>query len=366
MNKNKNLILLAAGGTGGHFFSAVAMAEELSALENIDLEIVTDKRCEKYLITTDFKSHIIDLYINVRGFRNKVKTCFLLMAAFIRAFRFLLRKKPKLVIGFGGYPSFPIMFASQILGVPTIIYEQNSLMGKTNLALASRVKFILLAYKETKYIDREDSSKQIFIGDLIRSKVKQLPQKTEFLGEEFVLLVIGGSQGAKFFSELIPQMIRIIKANNPQIKIKIIQQVAKTEQQKVIDTYESLAIEHEVADFFTDIYDKYLQAHLVVARAGASTIAELTQIGLPALYIPLPSATDDHQYWNAKALEQEGASWCYRQSEITPEFFAKKITEIYNNRQLLKSASLQLLSRKKTMMHNLSDTVFKIISPFLD
>ena len=359
----KKVILLTAGGTGGHFFPAVALAEELDLNQDLEVHISTDNRCKKYL-TSDIKikSHIIDLYISLRGIINKLKLPFVILIALIRAFMLILRIKPKIIIGFGGYPSFPVMFIGQLLFIPTIVYEQNSFFGKSNKFFAKKAKIIALAYKDTKNLAEEYLSKTLVTGDLVRSSIKNLKQKDSFDKDSFNLLIIGGSQGAKFFSTLVPEAIRILVTKYPDTVINIIQQVHKDDQESVEKIYDDLKINYTISDFFYDIHNHYKKCHLLIARSGATTIAELTQLGLPAIFIPLPSAADDHQYYNAKALQDSNSSWFYRQSEVTAEILAIKLHSLIVDPDLIKQASFNLLKRKTDGTKYLADTVLKIIA----
>jgi UDP-N-acetylglucosamine--N-acetylmuramyl-(pentapeptide) pyrophosphoryl-undecaprenol N-acetylglucosamine transferase len=363
MSKFKKVILLTAGGTGGHFFPALALAEELDKNSELEVHITTDNRCKKYL-TDDIKikSHIVDLYINFQEMLGKLKSPFIISISLIKAFVLIKELKPKLIIGFGGYPSFPIMFIGQLFCIPTIIYEQNSFFGKSNKFFAKRAKIIALAYKETKNLPKKYSSKTLITGDFVRDNIKNLKQKHNFDSKPFNLLIIGGSQGAKIFSSLISDAIKILLAKYPQISINIIQQVQKSDQEFVKKTYDDLKINNVISDFFYDIHKCYENCQLVIARSGATTIAELTQIGMPAIFIPLPTAADDHQYYNAKALQDSNSSWFYRQEEVTSSILADKLYSLIQNSSIIKQASINLLKRKTDGTKYLADTVLKIIT----
>jgi UDP-N-acetylglucosamine--N-acetylmuramyl-(pentapeptide) pyrophosphoryl-undecaprenol N-acetylglucosamine transferase len=401
MTKRKTIIL-AAGGTGGHFFPAQAVGEVLSST-GADVNLITDLRCQKYISddfpfiplpilnqATEFKSeatelsnlddhkddgqnslidlkirngikhHIIDLYLS-KGTFGKLIAPLKIITALFKAYTLIRKLKPDAIIGFGGYPSFPAMFVCKLIGVPTIIHEQNCFLGKVNKFFASNAKKIALSYKETNNINKIYSNKIVITGDIIRSSIKSLPKKKDFNSEIFHLFITGGSQGASFFSQLLPAAMRIMSETVPEIKIEIIQQVSKNDQQKVSDIYTSLGIKHQLSDFFFDIDKIYQKSELVIARSGASTIAELTWIGLPAIFIPFPYAAEDHQYYNGQALEKTGSSWCYRQNEISPEILATKLIELIADRNKIKQASTQLLQRKSDGSKTLADTVLKII-----
>ncbi len=360
--KTTKTIILAAGGTGGHFFPAIALAEELEKSGH-DVHLCTDRRCKKY-ITKDLPviPHIANLHIKMSGILNKIKSIYQLLAACAKAIILFLKLKPSIVIGFGGYPSFPALLAARFLKIPMIIHEQNCFLGKSNRIFAQNAKHIALSYKETNNIVQEYKDKIIYTGDIIRKSIRDLSEKTAFDSKIFNLFIVGGSQGALIFSELIPKTIETLKELKPNLQIKIIQQVAEKHKTEISKKYNDLGIECELQSFFHNITDVYKKTDLVIARSGASTIAELTTIGLPAIFIPLPRSMEDHQTFNAMALVNENASWCYNQKAITPEILAKKLLELIENRTLINQASQNLLRRKSNGAKYLADTVLKIIA----
>jgi len=360
--KNTKTIILAAGGTGGHFFPAIALAEELEKSGH-DIHLFTDLRCEKY-ITKDLPviPHIANLHIKLSGLLNKIKSIYQLLSACAKAIILFLKLKPSVVVGFGGYPSFPALLAASFLKVPIIIHEQNCFLGKSNRIFAKNAQHIALSYKETNNISKELEDKIIYTGDIIRKSIRDLPQKESFDSEIFNLFIVGGSQGALIFSNLIPKTIEILKQLNPNLQIKITQQVSEPNKAELAKKYSSFGIKSELQSFFHNINDIYKATDLVIARSGASTIAELTTIGLPAIFIPLPHAMEDHQTFNAMALVNEDASWCYDQKDVTPEILANKLFELTQNRELIKQASKNLLKRKSNGAKSLADTVLKIIA----
>lgn len=353
-------ILLATGGTGGHLFPAIALAETLSDLAHHDIHLITDLRCQKYL-TSDIpaKTHIVNLYLNFSGIINKFKIPFLILSAIIKAFIKIRHIKPDIVIGFGGYPSFPTMLVCRILQIDMILHEQNSYLGKVNQIFAHYAKYICLAYPNTTNFDNKYKDKMHLIGYVVRKKIKQIPKKTKFSNETLHLFIFGGSQSAKIFTHLIPEAISILMHKFPKTKLEIIQQAKENDHTKIINIYNTLGIKHKVAPFFYDMESIYKKSDLVISRSGASTIAELSSIGLPSIFIPFPNAADNHQYYNAKHLSDIKASWCFLQSQITPSMLADKIHELYKNQTLLKSASKQLLKIKSDGSMQLSNIVLK-------
>ena len=354
-------ILLSAGGTGGHFFPAIALTDELKK-SGCNIHLITDKRCEKYLNSEMQIDHnIVDLHIKTSGIMNKIKSAFQLITACIKTLFLLMRIKPDAVIGFGGYPTFPSLLAAKTLHIPIILQEQNCFLGKSNRFFASGAKLIALAYPETDNIDDKLKEKITITGDIVRSSIKKLPKKKSFDSKEFNLFIFGGSQGAKIFSSLIPEAIELLLAKNPNIQLSITQQASLEHQEELTERYSKLGIKHELSDFFHNMHEIYHNSQLVVSRSGASTIAELASIGLPAIFIPYPHAAEDHQYFNAKAIADSGASWYLRQNDASAEALSEKLAELITDRTLLKNASKNLATRKNDGAKNLADTVLKII-----
>jgi len=378
-------IILVAGGTGGHFFPAVALGEEL-VKRGYEVHFITDLRCKKYInqeIGLIF--HILDLK------RSSNIFLFLpnLSIAVLKAIRLLYNIKSSAIVGFGGYPVIAPMFAAVFLRVPIIIHEQNSYFGKVNKFFASFAKKIAISYESVKNLPKFAKSKIVVTGGIVRESIRdilfihnvnvchsreggnleKLSLDPRFREDDikrskdniFTIFIFGGSQGAKLFSELIPDSIKILIQKEPKLKLHIIQQAALDDQVKIKDTYSKLNITYELAEFFDNMALQYKEADLVISRAGASTIEELTYIGLPAIFIPLPSAADNHQYYNAKLLEGKKAGWCLEQNSISAGKLADKILDLISNPELLKQASQNLLKRKKEGHKLLSNLIEEVI-----
>ena len=361
-------IVLVAGGTGGHFFPAVALAEELVKRE-YKVHFITDLRCKKY-INQDMK--VIFHILNLKRSSNIFLFLPRLSIALLKASRLLYNVKPSIIVGFGGYPVIAPMFAAIFLRVPIIIHEQNSCLGKVNKFFASFAKKIAISHENIKNLPEFVKGKIVVTGGLVRRNVRDIlfihnvchsreGRNLEKLGPDprfhgydikrsnniFTIFIFGGSQGAKLFSELIPASIQILMQKQPSLELNIIQQAALDDQVKIKDIYSKLNVTYAFAEFFDNIVLQYKEADLVISRAGASTIEELTYIGLPAIFIPLPSAADDHQYYNAKLLEDKKAGWCLEQNNISAGKLADKILDLISNPKILEGASQNLLKRRK-------------------
>ncbi|RYE05659.1 MAG: undecaprenyldiphospho-muramoylpentapeptide beta-N-acetylglucosaminyltransferase [Rickettsiaceae bacterium] len=355
-------IILNAGGTGGHFFPAIAIGEEL-ALRGIDVHLVTDLRCMKYLLldSTQFTVHVVDIRIKNSQLLAKIKFFADLIVATAKAIFILYKIKPRLILSFGGYPTIPSLLAGLVLRIPILIHEQNSHMGKVNKIFAKVAKVVAISYPKTK-IKEKISNKVIITGDLIRKNILALAKKHNFTDQTLSIFIVAGSQGAKFFNQLVPSAILLVSTLAPNLKLNIVQQAAKEDQASISEIYSKNSnINFELNEFFFDIPNKYALAHLAICRAGATTIAELTAIGLPAILVPFPYASDNHQYFNAKTIEDIGGGWCFEQSELTIEILSNKIFALINDRDILKQASIKLQQRKTDGVDILASTVEKII-----
>lgn len=334
-------IILAAGGTGGHLFPAVALSEELTK-KNIDTLLITDKRHADLAIKSGLKIKIISSASSSGGIIKKAKSVLIILKGIIEARAIIKKEKADAVIGFGGYPSLPTMIAALTLGKKTIIHEQNSVLGRTNRLLAQFVDKIATSFPTTMYTEKY-SAKTISTGNPVRAsvaKVREMPYQKPDNDSKFNILITGGSQGAKIFGTLITNAILAIdKKYHP--KIKVIQQCREEDIAQVNDDYKKAGVEADVAPFFSDMPKRLAEAHLVIARAGASTISELTVTGRPSILIPLPSAMDDHQTINALSLEERAACFLLKQTDATPETLAKMITDYIKKPSLLEKQAIR-------------------------
>lgn len=349
-------IVVIGGGTGGHLFPAIALAEEL-LLRNYKMYLITDTKCVSFLnLKYNFQIYTIKFFLGKEGFINKIFSIPLILLSFTKVLKLFLQVKPSLVICFGSYFSIPAIIVAIILRIPIVLHEQNCVLGRTNKFFLRFVKKIALSYDNTKSICNISEKKIVFTGGIVRKNINFLP-KINNDNNSFKILVLGGSQGAKVFNTLIPFAIKEIKRLNPKINIEITQQVSIKDQLKVIDFYSKLGVKANLSAFFYDIQDLYCRHDLIISRAGASTISELINAGIAAILIPYPYAIDNHQFLNAKILADMQASWCFNQDQITPLILANKIITLMENPSLLKDASKNILQLKKDGVKILSDLV---------
>ncbi len=339
----REVIVLAAGGTGGHLFPAQALAEELGS-RGFEVHLLSDSRVRDH--GADFPAaQIYDIpsaTVTLRKPHALPLQAWRLWRGYGISRTILRRLRPRVVVGFGGYPSYPPMLAAWRLGIPTVIHEQNSVMGRANRAIARSASAIASSFPEIVNLPPRLAAKVVLTGNPVRAAVQSVagaPYDKPTLEKPFRILVFGGSQGARFFSELLPAAMADLPGAVRR-KLRVIQQCRPEDIDAVKAKYEELKIEHEVAPFFPDMAARLVAAHLVICRAGASTIAELGAVGRPAILVPLPHAIENDQLHNARSFARAGAGWLVPQSEMTPEFLASLITRFrFQENELIDAAA---------------------------
>lgn len=332
-NADKPLVLIAAGGTGGHLFPAEALAGVLSA-RGIAVDLATDERAARYAGQFPArKLHVLPAD-TVRG-RSPMalfRTAIALGTGVGMGLRLMRHLKPAAVIGFGGYPTVPPVMAAALMRRPTLIHEANGVMGRANALLAPRVTAIATGYPGILDTDARLRAKAHHTGNPVRPAVREaasVPFHVPGPGEPLELLVFGGSQGARIMSEIVPAALEWLQ---PEVRarLRITQQSRPEDIDLVRATYARLGVSCELAPFFKDLPARMAKAHLVVGRSGASTVAELAVIGRPSVLVPLPHALDQDQLANAKALSTTGGALLMPQDEFTPQRFADELTRFVN------------------------------------
>ncbi len=331
----KGAILLAAGGTGGHLFPAEALAHELIA-RGWDVHLATDARAGRYAGAFPAAA-IHEIPSATIGSKNPLalaRAFWTIWRGAREAGRVIGEIKPKAVIGFGGYPTLPPVWAATRRGVPTIIHEQNAVMGRANKALAARVTAIAGGFLPDG--EGAHAGKTVATGNPVRPAVIEaagIAYEQSGDGEPFRLLVFGGSQGAQFFSQAVPAAIALLPAGL-RARLVVTQQARAEDEAAVKAAYAGLGIAAEVSPFFTDMARRIAGAHLVISRSGASTVSEIAAIGRPAMLVPYPHALDHDQAANAAALARAGGAEVCVQSSLSPEVLASKLTDYMRETQL--------------------------------
>ena len=319
------IIVLAAGGTGGHLFPAQALAGALGA-RGWSIVVMTDARFANY--ATQFPGARIEAVPSAP--LSSLLAPFRIAAGVITAFLKLLRLKPAAVVGFGGYPSMPVMMGALAAGLPTAVIEQNTVMGRANRLVQDRVARIAAAFPIARFAPR-DRAKLVLTGNPLRPEAEALwgaPYEPPTASGPLRLLVFGGSQGARIFSELVPAALTRLP-HDIKLRLSVVQQCRPEDLEAVKTVYANAEIRAELRPFFADLPRRLAEAHLVIARSGAGTVAELMAIGRPAILVPLPGALDDNQTPNAEILSRADAGWTVAQRNLTPDSLAQMLTRIF-------------------------------------
>ena len=328
---DQKLILLAAGGTGGHLFPAQALAVALRA-HGVRVALATDERVASYGGDFPAESTYVIPSATLRGSGPLAyaRTIAALTLGLAKAWLLLGRLKPAAVVGFGGYPTLPPLFAAAMRGIPTVLHEQNAVMGRANRALAARVSAIAASVPDVRLLPEALKPKVTVTGNPVRPNViaaAAAPYGAPQAGGAFRLVVFGGSQGARVMADIVPDAVAPLDAAL-RARLDVVQQARGEDRARVETGYASAGVKAEVAPFFADLPARVAQGHLVVARSGASTVAELSAIGRPAILVPLPGALDQDQLANARVLEKAGGAVVIEQKDFSPQRLAAEIARL--------------------------------------
>jgi len=334
--------VLAAGGTGGHLIPAHALARELRQRGHY-VALVTDERGAKIPgIFEDDQVHVLPPGRIAGGPIGWLRGVRGMLAGRGMARNLFETFQPSAVVGFGGYPALPTLLAALSMRIPTVIHEQNAVFGRVNRLLAGRVDAIATAYRQVARLKPKHALKVHLTGNPVRDAVLALrgenfpPLHADGI---FRVLVTGGSQGARVLSEVVPDGLAMLPVNLRR-RLQVVQQCREEDIEAVRAKYAERQIPAELATYMNDLPDKLGWSHLFIGRAGASTIAELTVAGRPAILVPLPIATDDHQTANAREMVAAGGARAIRQSQFTPKELAKQIQKMALDPQALENAAL--------------------------
>ena len=330
---NMKKIIIATGGTGGHIFPAYSLAKNFLK-QDYSVEIITDKRGLKYLdkhkdiklilnnSATIFNKNIINLLLSV----------FIIFFSYIKSLVILYKMKPMVVFGMGGHASFPVCVAAKTLNIPFIIYENNIQIGKSNKYLLPFALKIFVSYQEVVGIKNKYDHKVVVTGNIIREEILNFKKKNQFLPQVLNILVLGGSQAAKSFGELLPKVFE--KCKNENINIKIFQQCIESQKKKISKIYQNLNFDFKLFNFTKNITEYFSKTELAITRSGSSVTAELINCNIPFISIPYPHSADSHQDKNATYFEKKGYSHLVKETEINIKLFPL-IKSFYKDKKLL-------------------------------
>ena len=325
------LILLAAGGTGGHLFPAEALGVELIR-RGLRVRLATDSRASRY--SGLFSKNTIDLVpsatVRSRAPWSLAYSGLMLAAGTVVSLSLMRRLKPAAVVGFGGYPTLPPLLAARLFGVPGVIHEANAVLGRANRFLSTHVNAIATSLPGVLDRDPALAGKTTIVGTPMRPGIlaaaatKYVPPE---LTGPFRLLVVGGSQGARVMADIVPGAIERLE---PALwnRLVLTQQVREEDMARVRAVYDRLKIKAELAPFFSDLPARLASHDLVVSRSGAGTVAELAAVGRPSILVPLPGSIDQDQFANAGVLAQANGAIRIAQADFTPDRLAAEISAL--------------------------------------
>ena len=338
--------ILAAGGTGGHMVPAHALAAELQSRGH-GVALITDHRGARFPgLFKDVPVHILPAGRLGGGPIAWAKAVRSVIAGRSQAKALYRTHPPDAVIGFGGYPAFPALIAASARRIPTVLQEQNAVLGRVNRLLAGEATAIATAYPQVERLKARYEAKTVLVGNPVRADVAKLGEIPFPAFDELAplkILVTGGSQGATILGKVVPEGLGQLQ---PALRrrLQVVQQCRPDDLERVRSRYAQLGIPAELSTYLEDMPSKLADAHLVIARSGASTIAELTAAGRPAILIPYPSATDDHQTANAREMTKAGGARTIPQTEFTADVLARQIEVLAADPQALANAASRALS----------------------
>jgi UDP-N-acetylglucosamine--N-acetylmuramyl-(pentapeptide) pyrophosphoryl-undecaprenol N-acetylglucosamine transferase len=364
--RDRRSYVLAAGGTGGHMVPAAALAVELAGRGH-HVALVSDDRGVRFPgLFEDVETHVLPAGRLGGGPLGYLRAFGRVMAGRSMALRLYRELAPSAVIGFGGYPALPALLAAFRAGVPTIIHEQNAVLGRVNRFVAPRVQAIATSYDKVERLKDGWNAKTHLVGNPVREAVLALRNRPYPLLEEdgiFRVLVTGGSQGATVLSQVVPDGLALLPVHFRR-RLQVTHQARVEDIETVRAKYQAHGIPADVSTYIADMPEALAWAHIVIGRAGASTIAELTTAGRPAILVPLPTATDDHQTANAREISDAGGARTIAQRAFTAPELAKQIQKLGLDTQGLENAAARAKScGRPQAARDLADLVESIHAP---
>ncbi len=354
----RTLVMVAAGGTGGHIFPALAFMEAMRKQRRYRIALISDRRALPLRGGWTKLSFYRIFAAGVSGRRGWrfVASAFLLCVGLVQSFHILRRTRPAVVVGFGGYAALPPILAANLTRVPTVLHEQNAVLGRANRLLLPGADRVALSFRQTRHVEGAiTKGLAVWTGNPVRSAFRSLPTRrydakglrfdeqrdscrSTLRQPVFRLLVLGGSQGARLFGELVPDALHALP-ETMRARLRVCHQVRSEQLSTVRRFYKQHGIAAQTRSFFSDMAERMQWAHLVVCRAGAATLAELATIGRPAIMIPFRHAIDDHQRENALRFARAGAGWMLPEESLSSSVLAQKIQSLMQHGDFLRMAA---------------------------
>ena len=355
---NKTKVLIAIGGTGGHVFPGCSLAEHLNGNKHA-VKLITDKRGYKFLQEyKNFKIYILPSSPFIRkNILTIVHSFLLILYSILISLIFLIFNRPSIIFGMGGYASFPICIAATILRIKFVIYENNLIIGKANRYLLPFAKRIFVSFKDLEGIPKKYENKICQIGNIIKKKVINFTEEKKET-KKLNILILGGSQAAKIFAEILPYIFE--KCMKEKIHFKIYQQCLPNQNEKLNAIYQNAGIDFEIFNFSNNLIEYFSKVNLAITRAGSSMLAELSNANIPFVSIPLPSSADNHQLKNASFYKRKNFSFLIEEKNLNNELFSL-INSIYKDRSILEKIKInQRQFSDKNVFNNINKELNKL------
>ena len=357
-------VVIAAGGTGGHMYPALSLAAELRT-RGQPVIIACDARGARYL-GPDTEHRLIQAASPSGRWRTRVRGLGRLAIGLAQSLWLLRSARPGAVAAFGGYAAVPIGLAAAMLRIPLLVHEQNAVLGRANRLIARRAARLALTFAATRGAEHVPGARQVVTGNPVRAEVAALRDRAyraPAADQPVKVLVVGGSQGARVFSEIVPAAIACLTTPE-RARLALTQQCRPEHLERVASAYAGLGLEAELASFFDDLPERMADAHLIVSRAGASSVAELLALGRPALLVPYRFAADDHQRANAEAVSRAGAGWLIEEAKLDGETLAGRLRIALDQPQQLTDLAHRAAALGRTDAASaLADEVQSLVSP---
>lgn len=358
-------LVITAGGTGGHMFPALALAAELER-RGQTVALACDERGARYL-PDDKEVFIVQAASPSGPFAKRWAGMSKLARGFVQSWWWLRKQRPAVVACFGSYASVPVGLAAGLLRIPILVHEQNAVLGRANRFVARRASGLALTFPETRHAEMMPEDRLVLTGNPVRPEIKTHQEEAYRLpseGEPIDVLVIGGSQGARALSDLLPAAFDRLSGRE-RSRIRLAQQCRPEDLERVEQAYKALGFKAELKDFFHDLPARLAKAHLTISRAGASSVAEMLVLGKPSVLIPLPSSLEGDQLANAQVVEAAKAGWLMQEADLTSEALADKLRSCLEQpEELAEMASKAKALGKPDAAEVLADAVERMIPGF--
>jgi len=357
-------IMICAGGTGGHMFPALALADDLLS-RGCKIVFVTDSRTQKYAAgRDDLNLQIVASSTLPFGIFGKIKGMMNLGRGYLHSLSIIKKFKPDIAVGFGGYPSLPPMMAAQRNDIRTVIHEANAVLGRANAYLAPKAARIALSLPDMNSLRDEDIPRAVVTGNPIRADIAALyahPYNAPDADTPFYITVMGGSLGAKVMTNHVPQALSALP-DDLKTRLHVTQQCHEDDITTTQDIYAQAGITATLAPFIEDVPTALKKTHLVIARAGASTVAEIAVAGIPAIYIPYPHHADQQQKVNAETISKRGGAWVTEEKDLNTAGLSSRIEGLMRSPEsLFKAAESARSCAKPEATRKLGNLVIALI-----